>query len=123
MDLETAQSLSARRATPEDIERAFADNSGRGEYIILTADDGSFIQAAGEMDDPYALEYHDAPSGKHFRATKDVTKEQVEAAFLEYLRGAATWKEARDWKELESSGCFAVLFLVITVGIYKLAIV
>lgn len=36
MKLETAGDLSAEDATPQDIARAFEDESHRGEYVQLT---------------------------------------------------------------------------------------
>ncbi|MCH8828851.1 MAG: hypothetical protein IID45_04660 [Planctomycetes bacterium] len=118
MDLKTAQSISAKNATQEQIENAFADDQGRGEFIILATDDGSFIQAAGEMDGPYFLEYRDESSDKHFRSTKEVTKKQVKAAFLDYFRGGSTWRESFIWEEIESSkGCFAVFLLTLVIAI------
>ena len=58
--LECAQSFSSNDASEADVNRAFDDDRIRGEYIILTAPDGSFIQAAGEFEGPYVLEYCDA---------------------------------------------------------------
>ncbi|MEX0728187.1 MAG: hypothetical protein WD065_18100, partial [Planctomycetaceae bacterium] len=120
MDLETAQSIFVKNATQEDIENAFADDFGRGEFIILTADDGSFIQACGEVEGPYTLEYRDALSNKQFTATLELTKEEVKQAFLHYLRGDANWRESHTWNEIEvSKGCFTVLLYtaVISIGI------
>ena len=115
MDLETAQSISIKNATKDDIQNAFSDDCGRGEFIILSTDDGSFIQAAGEKDGPYTLEYRDASSEEHFTATEEVMKEEVKSAFLDYLHGRTTWRESRAWNELESSkGCFTVLLFTLT---------
>ncbi len=117
MYLEAAQSISAKNATEDDILNAFADDHGRGEFIILFADNDSFIQAAGELDDPYTLEYHDS-SGKHFIATAEVTKEEVQVAFLDYLRNGTQWRESRSWHEMKSSkGCFTVFLLTIAMAL------
>ena len=106
MKLECAQSISSSNPNSDDIERAFADDHGRGEFIILIADDDSFIQAAGESDGPYVLEYRDAKIDKHFSAVGEFTKEQVKSAFLSYLGGNTDWHDTNTWEELENKGCF-----------------
>ncbi len=102
MELECAQDISSANATEADIRNAFADDSGRGEYIILRDTNQMFIQAAGEYDDPYTLEYRDGGADRHFQCTRDLSKAEVEAAFLKYLRRDASWKSELPWKKLES---------------------
>jgi hypothetical protein len=40
-----------------NLKEVFADDSLRGEFIILEADANTFLQAGGEGDGPYTLEY------------------------------------------------------------------
>jgi hypothetical protein len=101
MKLECAQSISSNHVTEAEIRNAFADDSGRGEYIILSEADQVFIQAAGELDGPYALEYREGDANHHFACVYDVKKEKVEAAFMKYLRRDPTWKTDFEWKRLE----------------------
>jgi hypothetical protein len=118
MRLECASSGPYHNATPSDIEHVFADDLARGEFAILIADDGSIIQAAGEMDDPHTLQYADALCDKQFEAIQKCMKEQVRLAFLSFLNGDRAWYEAHEWRELKPTGCRktaaagAMLFLV-----------
>jgi hypothetical protein len=111
--LECAQSFSSDDASEADINRAFDDDRIRGEFVILTAPNGSFIQAAGEGDGPYTLEYRDAATQEHVRAQGELTKEQVRAAFLEYLRGSSAWRSGWQWEPVRSSGCLSVLIVAL----------
>jgi hypothetical protein len=99
MKLECAESISSDNATESDIRNAFADDYGRGEYIILFESKDVFIQAAGEYDGPYQLQYIEADD-RIYQCIAPVNKEQVEAAFLKYLVHDATWKTDFQWKKL-----------------------
>jgi hypothetical protein len=100
MKLECAESISSDNAAEPDIRNAFADDDGRGEYIILFESKEVFIQAAGEYDGPYQLQYIEA-ADRHFQCTDSLNKEQVESAFLKYLAHDETWKTDFQWKKLE----------------------
>jgi len=102
MKLECAQDISSDYATEADIRNAFADDSGRGEYIILSGADQVYMQAAGKGDEPYTLEYREGSADRHFVCTRDLNKAEVEAAFLKYLRRDASWKTDFPWKKLEN---------------------
>lgn len=100
MKLECAQSIASADATEADIRRAFADDRGRGEFIILAESDEVFLQASGEDDGPYSLEYREGSADRHFRYTRDLTKAEVERAFLQYLHRAPGWKTDFPWQPL-----------------------
>jgi len=100
MRLECAESISSAATTEADIRNAFADDRGRGEFIILSESDEVFIQASGEDDGPYALEYREGSSDRHFRCTRDLTKAEVEDAFLKYLNRDAGWETDFPWEPL-----------------------
>lgn len=101
MKLECAESISSENATETEIRNAFADDHGRGEFIILSDADQVFIQASGEGDGPYILEYREGGDDRHFQCMRDVKKGEVEATFLKYLRRYAAWKVDFQWKKLE----------------------
>ena len=101
MKLECAETISSANATEADIRSAFADDNGRGEFVILSEADQMFIQASGEGDGPYTLEYREGGDDRHFQCARDVKKTEVEAAFLKYLRRDAAWKTDFQWKALE----------------------
>lgn len=102
MKLETAQQISSKNVTEAELIEAFRDDKGRGEYIILSQEDQIYIQAAGELDDPYTLEYREGNADNHFQVDRDVSKEEVLSAFLKYLRGDETWKTDFTWNQLEN---------------------
>jgi hypothetical protein len=96
--------------TEADIEQVFEDEVF-GKFIILSATEDHFIQAAcvwsPECDsflertgsDPYRLEYRDGGSGKMFAASENLTLDQIKAAFLDYLRGGNDWRCKHSWVE------------------------
>ena len=81
MKLECAETVSSANATETEIRNAFADDHGRGEFIILSDTDQVFIQASGEGDGPYTLEYREGGDDRHFQCARDAKKAEVEAAF------------------------------------------
>ena len=101
MELKTAQSFGAKNATEEDIRTAFADDSRRGEFVIIEESDHAFMQAAGELDGPYSLEYREAEH--QYYCDKKVSKAEVEAAFLKYLRHDHSYRSDFGWKKLDIS--------------------
>jgi hypothetical protein len=103
MKLTTAGQRS-EAATEQTIEEVFADDSLRGEFIILEADEHTFLQAGGEGDGPYTVEYQEA--GKQFQVVGELTKQEVKEAFLDYLRGGSGWRTRNEWKAVASpKGC------------------
>ncbi len=121
--LECAESFSAKDATEADINFAFDDDARRGEYLSLTAPDGSFLQAAGEDDeDEWAMTQRDEQSEEHIEVQGELTKEQVRAAFLSYLRGDSSWRSAHQWEPLKSSGCMSIIILAIGLFTFMAAV-
>lgn len=100
MRLECAASIESSDATEADIRNAMADDRGRGEFIILSETDQSYIQASGIGDGPYDLEYREGGADRHFRCTRNVTKTEVTDALLKYLGDDDTWKSWFPWMPL-----------------------
>ncbi len=104
MDIESEKLPPVANASEADLARIFA--MPFGAFIILTAEDGSFIQAADAwaLDDQasgmWVLEYRDGPSGRQYAATKAVPLQRVHAAFLSYLRHNEQWLQLQPWKEI-----------------------
>lgn len=110
--LATAHALSSSDASEVDIEQAFEDDPNRGEFIILTAPDGGFIQAAGEDDGPWQLEHRSADGSSHVRAEGELTKQQICEAFLQFRRGEEDYRTTYAWEPIETGGgggCLPVL--------------
>jgi len=87
MTLETAGTIADPAVTESRLKAAFADDQGRGGYIILSRSGQVYIQAAGEGEGPYSLEYRDGDNDRHFTAGHRFTKREVERLFLHYLTG------------------------------------
>ena len=120
MELESENTKAQSDVSEADILALFADDQARGEFIILSAGENSYIQATGEGDEAYAMEYHDPNSGKHYQATVDLSKRKVQEAFLDYFRGGSAWRSDFRWKEIDvKGGCLSVIVvgLLISAGL------
>jgi len=85
-----------------------------GKFVILSATEDVFIQAACEWEptpecdafrmlhhsDPWILEYRQE-DGRQFQANGHVTLDQVRGAFAGYLAGDAMWKDLFKWHAVE----------------------
>jgi hypothetical protein len=102
MELTSAGSVNFTNATEIDIRTAFADDAGRDEFIILSQSELTYMQASGECEGPYTLEYQDASTDKHYQCPDDLNKDQVQAAFLKYLNNDTSWRTGIQWQLLEN---------------------
>jgi hypothetical protein len=98
MELECAGELGVVEATEDSIKHAFADDRARGEFVILSRSGQEYLQAFGEGNDPFQLEYRDGEEIRHFRAKEDVSKENVQKCFLLYLKGDPAWRTQQQWE-------------------------
>lgn len=101
MNLETAQSIAIDSVTADQLRQAMRDDAGRGEFIILSSSPQTYMQASGEGNGPYALEYRDDDDDHHFSADGRLSRDDVERAFLWYLAGDARWRSEFTWSKLE----------------------
>jgi hypothetical protein len=101
MELKTASRISSKNVTEEELINAFQDDAGRGDFIILSQSEEVFIQAAEEGNTLYQLEYRQGDADHHFQCTQDVSKANVQSAFMKYLKGDDSWKTDFEWKPLE----------------------
>src|SRR6266852_2677741 len=105
MKLETEASSPKVEVTKEDLLAAFGDDVGRGCFIILRADDGSYIQAAGQGWRPYTLEFFATASSRRYeRAVGELTKDEVRSAFLDFLERGTSWRDSYRWEERQDTG-------------------
>jgi hypothetical protein len=102
MKLETAQGIASDSVSEAELIDAFQDDARRGEFIVLSQSKEVYIQAGGEQDGPYSLEYRDGNKDRHFRCNRDVSKSEVQAVFLKYLRGESSWQSQFEWEKLET---------------------
>ena len=101
MKLETAESPEFAQVTEEQLREAFRDDAHRGDFVILSQAPQAYMQAAGEGDGPYSLEYRDGDGEHHFCAGDAFRKEDVLRAFQWYLTGDARWRTEFSWQKLE----------------------
>jgi hypothetical protein len=101
-------------ASAADIERILRDDAF-GKFAILSASETDFIQAGNDWQpgpaceqflqqhdsDPWLLEYRDGSSSRQFRATEQITLDQVRQALLSYLAGTGDWQTTFSWAELD----------------------
>ncbi|MBX7165454.1 MAG: hypothetical protein K1X74_03810 [Pirellulales bacterium] len=71
-----------------DIQQVFNDAPLRGNLVVLSANEDEYIQAAGELDGPFLVEYRDGHAGNHHL----MTLEEARQAFVEYLRRDSAWR-------------------------------
>ena len=102
MMLDTENSISHDPVSETQLREAFLDDAGRGHFIILSKQDEVFIQASGEGDGPYTLEYRQGDEDHHYEGGDDLDKNAVEQAFLWYLIGDTRWRTEYKWHLLES---------------------
>jgi hypothetical protein len=109
--------------TPQTVEEVFTDDARRGEFVILEADENTFLQASGEGDGPYLLEYKN--SGQQFQAVNELTKQEAKEAFLDYFRGGSDWRTKRQWKQVPiKKGCFKqTTALLLLLGVAALLLI
>lgn len=100
MELETAQGLAHERVTEAELLQAFADDARRGEFIILSQSEQVYIQASGEGEGPYLMEYRDGSAERHYQCRQDLSKADVQAAFVSCFRGDGAWKVDWQWEPL-----------------------
>jgi hypothetical protein len=105
MKLQTEGHMHAVDATEREIQEAFLDDAGRGEFTILSRSDEVYMQAAGEGDGPFTLEFRDGDAQNHFRCVREPSKSEVERAFLKYLAGDDSWRADFSWQKLEFKPC------------------
>lgn len=103
MKLECAGSISSIDVTDAEIRSAFKNDHDRGEFIILSKEDQVFLQAAGESDGPYTLEFREGSDEQHFQCERKLNKVEVESVFLKYLSGDTTYKADFKWSLLNST--------------------
>ena len=87
------------------------------DFAILTLDDNSFIQVAGGTAG-LVLEYRDSQTDGHFVAKgRELSAEDVVAAFESFASGDDAYKEAATWEPFEQkdggSGCGSAVLLLV----------
>jgi hypothetical protein len=98
--LETAGTLRFAEVSAEQLRAVMSDDRKRGEFVTLIEGPEVFMQAAGEGDGPYQLEYRDGDDERHFCGVGAFRKEDVLRALLWYLEDDARWRTEISWQQL-----------------------
>ena len=101
MHLTTAEEIDHENVTEAQLREAFRNDAKRGEFIILSSSEQHYIQAYGERDGPYELEYREGDKKHHFRAKDEYNKTRVEQAFVWYLNGDDRWRTDFPWEKMK----------------------
>jgi hypothetical protein len=109
MTLETENSALQEGATEEDLSVIFDDDDARGGWVILTSDDGSFLQAAGKGWSPYTLEFFSGKDAARYQQATQLNKDQVRFALTDFFNNGKTWRASFEWREVSNKGCLGVL--------------
>jgi hypothetical protein len=94
MILETSHG-NADEATPDLIREIMQDDSRRGEFVILSESDKGYLQASGEAGH-FHVEYREGGDETHSYARRDLTRRELEALMLRYLRQQPDWKDGHE---------------------------
>jgi hypothetical protein len=100
MNLEFASGWEIEEVTAEDI---YAEDFDGEEYVILHAEDLTYIQCArsNEQECTYFLEYQDGSLERHYRVGDGlVPLDRVLDAFRKYLNGDQSWRFDFTWRPM-----------------------
>jgi hypothetical protein len=87
-----------RHPTPDQLSAAIeAMAGGHMEYVILE-EGGQFLQAAGDGNGPYALQYFAGAGEPIIEVPGGVDAETVRTVLAAYLRGEPAWRGALAWQ-------------------------
>ncbi len=100
MKLETAGYGKLPEINEQQLRQMFDNDERRGEFVILSQEPEVYMQASGDGDGPYCLEYRDGDGDHHFSAAGELRKEDVLRAFLWYLTGDARWRSEFSWEKM-----------------------
>jgi hypothetical protein len=89
--------------TEADIRRAvFAlDTEMNDAFLILGRTDVAYIQTSGDQKAGFELEYQEDDIKHHYRATRDLTADEIVKALVSYSIGSDDWKRLVEWELLE----------------------
>ncbi|MBN2404802.1 MAG: hypothetical protein JXE06_04395 [Coriobacteriia bacterium] len=101
MLLTTGDGTEIENPSPAQLERALRDLSGLGgdDFIIVDADDGTFMQALGGMSEGYIAEVHDNP-GSGWRTHMSMTLAEATHAFVAFSHGDCDFAYSEPWQSI-----------------------
>ncbi|MHC4591664.1 MAG: hypothetical protein ACYS8L_03095 [Planctomycetota bacterium] len=103
MTLEVAGRQIIVNPSDEDIRAALAgfDAAAGDAFLILSSDDMTYMQAGGDRNVGFDLEYQEGSMDQHFRATRnDIPLTEVLQVLIEYRDGRTEWKGRFDFERI-----------------------
>ncbi|MGI9323854.1 MAG: hypothetical protein ACR2PZ_01450 [Pseudomonadales bacterium] len=93
----------ADRPGNDHLREAVESLDGKGDsFVILSQDEMSYIQAAGDPTSGYVIEYQDGSLDEHYCCnTASVGTEDLVLTFQSYLAQDDRWKSVLSWKKEE----------------------
>jgi hypothetical protein len=107
--------------TDEQIAEGLSSVGGeRGGFVILSRDTQTYLQASGDPEEGFVLEYRDGDPEEHYRSRNtDVDLRTTTRVFQAYAREKSGWTDDLDWEEVdvertpeEGVGCLTGLLLL-----------
>lgn len=103
MELDICGDKIIKKPSDQDIRNAFAglDTKTSAAFVILSRTTMTYIQAAGDRNVGFDLEYQDGTIEEHFKAKdKLMTIDDVVDAFIAYRNGDKNWKNGFDFERI-----------------------
>ena len=106
----------------EPDETAIADGlatlGSENLFAILSTDDMTYIQASGDQEKGFVLEYHAGSNEEHYGCIqKSLPLERVVEAFQKFARGDDSYKQDFEWlRQGAGGGCMGAIVLLSLAG-------
>jgi len=103
MQLQICDDKKIKNPSDEDIRDAFSklDTKTDVAFIILGPTKMTYIQATGDRNVGFELEYQEGTIDEHFRAKdKHITLDDVVNAFIAYRNGSTNWQDKFDFERI-----------------------
>lgn len=86
-------------------------------FAILSSDDMTYVQTAGDPAIGFVLEYQKGSLAKHYRVkNQELSLDEIKKAFIAYSKGDVSWIDTYEWEKENlspKSGCMTVLAIAL----------
>ena len=90
-----------------DVARAVSSLTASGAaYVVLSddADQETYLQAAGTVQEGFIVERRDGCAGEHYRGDRRISAAELTTMLVGYLRGDASWSLVLSWHRVLVGG-------------------
>jgi hypothetical protein len=99
MHLETGSGSSTASPSAAEIDAALAALSGDDDFLILSYNEQTYLQAMGAPGPGFLVEYRDGSEDSHFQSVQsDVPLAVAQEIFRLYAEGDGAWRSRIEWK-------------------------